>query len=81
MRLLKLRKKLGDSGLVLEKHGKGWMVTNNGTAKTLWEKEFKSLDGVELWYDSAARRLSEQESDEFDADWDKWCEKENENWR
>ena len=80
MQLLRLRKKLGDSGLVLEKSGKKWLVTNNGTAKTLWEQKFNSLDGVELWYDSAARRLSEQESDQYDEDWAKFCLKENKKW-
>jgi hypothetical protein len=80
MKANKLRKKLSNSGLVLLKHGDGWQVTNNGTAKTLWEREFETLDAVEQWYDSAARRLSEQESDEFDEDWAKFCVKENANW-
>lgn len=75
MKVLKLQKKLSDAGLVLLKHDdKGWMVTNNGTVKTLSEKKFTSLDAVQLWFDSPARRLSDAESDEF-------CLKENKKWR
>jgi hypothetical protein len=81
MNQLHLSKKLRDAGLVLLPNGKGWLVTNNGTVKTLSEKKFKSLDDVKLWFDSPARRLSEQESDEYDADWEKFCVKENKEWR
>lgn len=80
MKLLKLRKQLSEIGLVLDKHGKHWMVTDNG-AKTPIEKEFVDLEAVQLWLDSPARRLSELESDEFDAEWAKWCLTENRNWR
>lgn len=80
MKLLKLRKQLNEIGLVLLKHGKHWMVTDNGT-KTPIEKEFVDLEAVQLWLDSPARRLSELESDEFDAEWAEWCLTENRNWR
>jgi len=81
MKLLKLRKQLSDAGLLLLEDGKGWLVTNNGTAKDLKEKKFKSLDAVQMWFDSPARRLSDVESDEFDAEWAGFCVHENKKWR
>lgn len=80
MKLLNLRKKLSEIGLVLDNHGKGWTVTDNG-AKTPIEKEFVDLEAVQLWLESPARRLSELESDEFDAQWAEFCLTANENWR
>lgn len=81
MKLLNLRKKLSDIGLLLLEDGKGWLVTNNGTAKTLSEKKFKSLDAVKMWFESPARRLTELESDEYDVEWEKFCIEENKEWR
>ncbi len=81
MKLFKLRKQLHDIGLVLLEHGSGWMVTNNGTAKTLFEKEFTDLDAVQMWLDNPARRLTNAEADEFDEDWAGFCLEENKNWR
>ena len=81
MKVLKLRKKLHWIGLVLLEHGDGWMVTNNGTAKDLFEAEFETLEAVQMWLDGPGRRLSEVESDEFDQEWAGWCQKLNNNKR
>lgn len=64
MKLLNLRKKLNEIGLLLLENGGGWLVTNNGTAKTLSEKKFANLDAVLMWLES----LSDAECDEFDAE-------------
>ncbi len=55
MKLLKLRKQLSDIGLLLLEDGKGWLVTNNGTAKTLIEHEFADLEAVK------ANRFTDEE--------------------
>jgi hypothetical protein len=68
MKVLKLREKLGKLGLLLLEHGDNWMVTNNGTAKTLFEKEFSTLDDVQMWLENPARRLTEKEAELFDDD-------------
>jgi len=69
MRTFRLREKLGDNGFVLLEHGDGWFVTNNGTAKTLIEKQFKNLNEVEAWFNGEivkSNRLSDEEAEEFD---------------
>ncbi len=66
MQVLKLREKLGRRGLLLLKHGTGWMVTNNGTAKTLIEHEFADLDAVTAWMADLPNRLTDEEADVFD---------------
>lgn len=69
MKVLKLRDKLHRRGLVLLKHGDGWMVTNNGTAKTLIEHEFADLETVTAWMDGLPNRMTEEEAVVFDEDW------------
>lgn len=71
MKTLGIRKQLNDIGLVLLETGKGrgWLVTNNGTT---FEKKFADLDAVQMWLDNPARRLTDSEADEFDADWTKF---------
>jgi len=69
MKLFRLREKLGDHGLVLLEHGTGWVVTNNGTAKTYFEEKFKNLEEVEVWFNSRllkSNRLTDKEAEEFD---------------
>lgn len=71
MKVFKLRQKLHDLGLVLLKHGTGFLVTNAGTAKTLIEHEFADLAAVETFV-AHPNRLDDAEADEFDEDWAKF---------
>lgn len=69
MRVLRLREKLHRRGLLLLKHGTGFLVTNAGTAKTLIEHEFADADAVEAWI---PHRLTDAEAEEFDEQWAKF---------
>jgi len=66
MRVFKMRQKLGRRGLLLLEHGTGWLVTNNGTVKTLIQHEFDDLDAVEAWMEKLPNRLTDEESEVFD---------------
>jgi hypothetical protein len=80
MKVLKLREKLGKLGLLLIKHGDGWLVTDHGV-KTPFEKLFDDLDAVQMWLDNPTRRLTEKEAELFEDEFTAFAEQENENWR
>lgn len=65
----RVREQLHKIGLVLLEDGNGWLVTNNGTTKYLFEKRFEDVSGVLMWLESPVRRLADEEADEFDKDW------------
>ena len=67
MKLLKLREKLSHIGLVLDKHGTGFLVTDAG-AKTPVDLEFADLVAVEQWMKD--QRHANRLTDADDADWD-----------
>ena len=69
MRVLKIRQKLNERGLLLLEHGTGWLVTNEGTAKTLIEHTFDDLDAVEAWVTALPNRLTDEEGKVWDARW------------
>jgi hypothetical protein len=70
MRVFRVRNKLGVHGLLLLQHGGGFKVTNNGTAKELFEKDFPNLHEVEKWFkETHTNRLTDEEAEVFDEYW------------
>lgn len=74
MRVFKLRQKLHKRALLLLEHGTGWLVTNNGTVKTLVEKTFDTLEQV---VEGLPNRLMEHEADEWDEEFQRFVEAEH----
>jgi hypothetical protein len=72
MRVFKLREKLGRRGLMLLEHGDAWMVTNEGTAKTLIEHLFADLEEVEKFVADLPNRMTEEEADVFDEEFEEF---------
>ena len=68
MRVLKIRQKLNERGLLLLEGNRCWIITNNGSPKNFIRHEFAELDEVEAWVavQFATNRLTEEECDEFD---------------
>jgi hypothetical protein len=74
-----MRERLSTQGLLLEHHGNGFLVTDGGV-KTPFEKHFKNLEEVEIWFAGRMQhnnRLSDEGAEEFDREFDIFCRKEN----
>lgn len=75
MKLLKLREKLSHVGLLLLKHGDGFLVTNAGV-KAPVDLEFATLADVEQWMKDQrhANRLTDADDADWDAQFKAFCE-------
>lgn len=72
MRVFKIRQTLGQRGLLLLEHGTGWLVTNEGTVKTLIEHVFDDLNAVETWIAELPNRMTAEEGRVFDEEFEKF---------
>jgi hypothetical protein len=80
MRLFKLRGKAHRLGFLILEHGTGFEITNGGTPKTEQKWIVDSLEEVENVLNQirakTLNRLSDEEADEWDKDWDQFVLKE-----
>jgi hypothetical protein len=75
MKIFRLREKLSKEGFILIQKSHGFIVTNNGTLKELFEKEFENLDAVEAWFSQRhSNRLNDEEAEKWDKDWEEFVE-------
>ncbi len=76
MKLLKLRKQLSHIGLLLVKHGDGFMVTNAGVVQPV-DLDFRTLAEVEQWIQDQrhANRLTEADDAKWDAQFKAFCDR------
>lgn len=71
MKVLDMRRKLQQHGLLLLQHGQGFRVTND-SKKPFLQKDFPNLRGVEVWFKQhhCHNRLNNEESAAWDREWE-----------
>lgn len=73
MKILKIRQRLQRRGLLLIEDGPGsWLVTNEGTPKTLSLQKFADLNAVEDWLAALPNRMTEAEAEVFDTEFEEF---------